>query len=86
MTKPSTQRQPGPSPRRSFWILVALAVLATGALTSAIEAPPGPITGLRVAASALVATASLALATRVLIVLEGSRRKRTGRHKRTGKP
>jgi len=66
--------QPGRSAlslaRRSFWFLVALAVLATGALTSAVAAPPSPLTGLRVAADGLVLASTFALATRVMIALE----------------
>jgi len=47
-----------------------LAVLATGALTSAVAAPPSPLTGLRVAADGLVLASTFALATRVMIALE----------------
>jgi hypothetical protein len=84
MADPSTQLQPARSPRRSFWILVALAVPATGALTSAIAAPPSSLTGLRAAASALVLTASLALATRVMIGVEHARRRDREGQSRTG--
>ena len=60
---------------RSFWILVVVAVLATGSLRSAFKAAPSPLTGLRVAASGLVMIASLTLATRVMIAVERARRK-----------
>jgi len=59
---------------RSFWLLVAVAVLATGALSSALAAPPSPLTGLRVAASGLVLLGSLTFAARVMIALEHARR------------
>jgi len=61
--------------RRSFWLLVAVAVLAAGALTSALSAAPGPITGLRVAASGVLLVAALTLATRVMVALERTRRR-----------
>lgn len=69
--------QPGRSTRRralnSFWILVAVTVLATGALSSALAAAPGPLTGLRLAASGLILLGSLTFATRVMIALERAR-------------
>ena len=63
------------SAQRSFWLLVLVAVLATGSLNSAFRAVPSPLTGLRVAASGLVLIASLTLATRVMIAVERARRK-----------
>ena len=61
--------------RRSFWILVTVAVLDAGALTSALSAAPGPITGLRVAASGVVLIATLTLATRLMLALERARKR-----------
>lgn len=59
---------------RSFWLLVAIAVLATGSLASALGAPPSPLTGMRVAASGLVLVAALGLSTRVMIAIERAHR------------
>jgi len=52
-----------------------ITVLATGALTSAIAAPPNPRTGLRLAAGGLVLASTIALASRVMIALERARRR-----------
>jgi len=68
-------RSPLQRARRSFWLLVTIAVLAAGVLTSALGAAPGPITGLRVAASGLVLIASLTLATRLMAALERARKR-----------
>lgn len=74
----SPQQTPRPQPftraLRLFWLLVAGVVVATGSLTSALTAPPSPVTGLRVAVSGLVATAAVILATRVMIALDRARR------------
>ena len=59
---------------RRFWQLVAVTVLATGSLTSALAAPPSPLTGLRVAISGLVLIASLTLTVRVVIAVERARK------------
>jgi len=61
--------------RRSFWLLVAVAVLASGGLNAALLAPSGPLTGLSVAASGLILLASLTLAARVMVALEHARRR-----------
>ena len=58
---------------RSMSLLVSL-VLATGALTSALAAPPSPITGLRVGISGLVLIASLTLTVRVVFAVERARK------------
>jgi hypothetical protein len=55
--------------RRTFWGLVVVAVVATGALSRALAASPRPATGLTVAASALALTVSSLLALRILLVL-----------------
>lgn len=63
------------SAHRWFWFLVLVAILATGSLSSALAAPPSPLTGLRVAVSGLVLITSFTLATRVMIAVERIRRK-----------
>lgn len=54
--------------RRTFWVLVAVAVLATGSLSRALTAPPGGATGLAVALTGLVAVVAAGLALRILAV------------------
>lgn len=66
---PRPPARPSPSrARRSFWLLLAIAVLALGSLSDALASPPAPATGLRVAASGLLLLASTSLAARVLLV------------------
>lgn len=65
--------------RRAFWVLVGIAILAAGSLSSALGSPPSPLTGLRVAGSGLVLIGSLALATRIMAAL--GTRGRSGVHK-----
>ena len=60
--------------QRSFWILLAVAVLATGSLSSSLTATPSPTTGLRVAVSGLITLVSVTLAVRVMIALGRARR------------
>ena len=60
--------------RRSFWALVLIAVLSTGALSAAIEAHPSPAAGVTVAASGAVLAVALTLAARILIALDRARR------------
>jgi hypothetical protein len=78
--------------RRSFWILVVVAALATGVLGRAIIAPPSPFAGLRVAISGLILAASLSLAVRVMLAIDRARPRtehRTfplGRRRRTHGP
>lgn len=67
-----------PRVRRTFWTLVGIAVVATGALSRALAARPGPATGLAVAASALIVAAATLLALRILVVV--------GRHPAGGIP
>lgn len=55
--------------RRWFWALTIVAILAVGALSRAVTAAPGALTGFQVAGSGLVLATSVALATRVLIAL-----------------
>ena len=54
--------------RRTLQALVAIAILATGALSKALTAEPGPATGLAVAGSALLLVASGSLVLRILVV------------------
>ena len=60
---------------RSLWILVAIAVLAAGSLSTALTAGSAPLTGLRVAVSGLVLVGSVVLAARVLLALERAHRR-----------
>jgi len=71
---------PKPAPRRArraLWTLIGIATLSMGSLTSALTAHPGPLTGLRVAASGATLIISLALAARVMIALDRARRRET---------
>jgi hypothetical protein len=61
--------------RRRFWLLLVTAALSAGSLSSALAAPPGPFTGLRVASSGLVLLVSLTLAARVMIAIERARKR-----------
>lgn len=58
-----------PRVRRTFWVLVVTGVVATGALSKALEAQPGPVAGLAVAGAALLLAASAFLALRILFVV-----------------
>lgn len=71
--KAQPARAVGRRAQRSFWLLVAVAVLAIGALSSALAAQPSPLTGVGVAASGLILIASLAFAARVQVALERAR-------------
>ena len=73
MSRPRRHRSPRRRARRSFWVLVGTAVLATGSLSAALTADPSPLTGLRVAGSGIAVFGSLALATRVMLALEQAR-------------
>ena len=66
---PSTARA-----RRTFWVLLVVAVLATGALSTALRAEPSPAVGAMVAVSGAVLAVSLTLATRILLALDRARR------------
>ena len=67
--------------RRSFLVLALVAVLASGSLSAALASDPGPLVGLRVAASGLVLVASIALAARVMVALDRAHRQaRTRNH------
>lgn len=58
---------------RRFWLLVVVAVLATGVLTSALAADPGTATGLRVATAGTVLLVSGTLAARIMLALSHAR-------------
>ena len=70
-----TPTDPTRRARRVFWVLVGVGALAAGSLSSSLEAPASPGTGLRVAASGLVLIAAVGLAARVLFALERARRR-----------
>lgn len=59
--------------RFTFLALVAVATVAAGALTRAVESEPGPIAGATVAASGLVLVGAAALLLRIFWVLNGRR-------------
>jgi len=79
MTSPGTARtEAGGSlrrARRSFWILVTVAVLAAGWMSAALAADVRPLTGLQVAASGIVLIAAITLAARVLAAVDRARRR-----------
>ncbi len=69
--------------RRAFWTLTAVALLAMGALSSALAATPGPLTGVFVMGAGTVLVLALGLAARVLLALERARA--AGRPPRQGR-
>lgn len=56
--------------RRTFWGLVVVAIVATGMLSRALAAEPGPTAGLTVAWSATLLVISVSLGLRILVVVE----------------
>lgn len=68
--------------RRNFWLLVGIAIVATGFLFDALRSTPGPLTGAAVAVSGVVAVTTLALAARILVVLSPTRQLRQPRRSR----
>jgi hypothetical protein len=72
--QPETPRPVRRNALRSFWILVGVAVLATGSLSSSVTASPSPATGLAVALSGLIALLAITLAVRVMMALGRARR------------
>ena len=61
--------------RGTFWVLVVVSVLAAGALSRAVAAPPGPVAALTLAGAAFVLALAAALAIRIAVVVgRGSRR------------
>lgn len=73
----STDARTATNPRRAFWVLVAIAVLAMGSLASALARPPSAWTGLTVAASGVVLLLASALACRVMVALGQGRRRQS---------
>jgi membrane associated rhomboid family serine protease len=69
-----TTPNPTTRARKTFWALVFIAVLATGALSAALKAHPSPVAGATVAISGLVLAITLTLATRILLALDHARR------------
>lgn len=59
---------------RSLQILIVITVISLGVLSAMVTAPPSPLVGIGFAASALIFTASLTLASRITIALERARR------------
>lgn len=55
--------------RRTFWLLLLAAVLTSGGLSVAFDAPPRPSTGIAVAGLGLVLTITFGLLLRILIVV-----------------
>lgn len=53
----------------TFWVLVAVAVLAAGALSASLRADSAPTTALAVAGSGSVLAAASMLALRIMIVV-----------------
>lgn len=75
MTRAQASRSPSRRAHRSFWMLLCVAVLATGSLNWALASPPGPLAGLSVAGSGVVLVVAVALAARVLAVADRARRR-----------
>ena len=69
-----TAPNPTARARRSFWALVLIAALSTGALSTALKAHPSPAAGVTVAVSGAMVAISLTLATRILLALDHARR------------
>ncbi len=55
--------------RRSFWLLLAVAIVATGSLSNALGAPATPAAGVWFAVSAITVVVSITLAVRVMSAL-----------------
>lgn len=60
--------------QRSFWLLVVLAALAMGVLSTAVTSAPSPGAALTVTTAGAILAGALALATRVLVALDRARR------------
>ena len=55
--------------RVTFWLLVAVTIVAVGTLRRAIEWPDGPLAGATVAISGVIALTTAALVARILTVI-----------------
>lgn len=73
--QPQTDQRAYARAQHSFWLLVVIATLATGGLSRALTAPPGPLTGMSVAGSGLILVVSLSLAVRVMVATDRARRR-----------
>ncbi len=66
-------RAPVPPARRravrTFWVLVVVAMAATGSVSAAVAAPPGALTAVRFAVSVVVGLGATALAVRIMLAL-----------------
>lgn len=84
-----TGSRPGPSSRRanrSFWLLLAVSILAAGAVGDALADDPSQVTGLRLAASGLLLVVSVALAARVLLSVDRARARARGTPTASSRP
>jgi hypothetical protein len=73
--------------RRSFWVLVTVAILAAGSLSAAVTSAPSPGTGLRVAGSGVLLILTIGLAARVQTALvRADRRSNSSMQTATGAP
>ena len=73
--------------RRSFWVLVTVAVLAAGSLSAAVTSASSPGTGLRVAGSGVLLILTISLAARVQTALvRADRRSNTSMPTPNGAP
>ena len=70
----ATTPNPTARARKSFWALVLIALLATGALSTALKTHASPTAGAAVAVSGAILAISLTLATRILLALDHARR------------
>lgn len=61
-------------------MLIVISILASGGLSTALSAPPNPLTGLAFALSAVVLVVAGLLAARVVIALERARRAARRQH------
>ncbi len=61
---------------KSFWILLVVAFVSVGALSSALTADPSPATGVRVAVSGIVLVVAVALEVRVMTAIDRARKNR----------
>ena len=77
MASRSTHTAPFRRAARSLWVLVVLAVLASGSLSAAVSGEAGPLMGARVAVSGLVLVVCVVLAARVMTAVERARRRGT---------
>ncbi len=57
----------------TFWALVVIAILATGALSRALTWSNGPIAAVTGALAALIAIIAVLLAVRIMVVVAGRR-------------